>query len=119
MGPLYALADAAVSASRSEGLPFNVMEAMYFGLPVVASAVKGHEDLVREGETGLRFPWGDADACARAVGSLAAAPKLCRSMGRAGAEAAEAYRLERVLPQVMEAYRAVLPELPAQAPRPL
>ena len=119
MGPWYQAADCAVTSSRSEGLPFNVMEAMYVGLPVVASAVKGHEDLVREGETGLLFPWGDADACARAVGSLAAAPKLCRSMGRAGAEAAEAYRLERVLPQVMEAYRTVLPELPAQAPRPL
>lgn len=93
-----------------------MMEAMYFGLPVVASAVKGHEDLVREGETGLLFPWGDTDACARAVSSLAAAPALCRSMGRAGAEAVEAYRLELVLPQVMEAYRSVLPELPAMEP---
>lgn len=116
MGPWYQAADCAITSSRSEGLPFNVMEAMYFGLPVVASAVKGHEDLVREGETGLLFPWGHTDACAQAVSSLAAAPTLCRSMGRAGAEAVEAYRLELVLPQVMEAYRSVLPELPAMEP---
>ena len=46
MASLYALADAAVSSSRSEGLPFNIMEAMYARLPVVASRVKGHADLI-------------------------------------------------------------------------
>lgn len=115
MGPWYQAADCAVTSSRSEGLPFNVMEAMYLGLPVVASAVKGHEDLVCPGETGLLFPWGDPAACAGAVNTLCCDPVLRRSMGRAGAEAAETYRLERVFPQVMEAYRSVLPELPVQA----
>lgn len=48
MGRLYRLCDAAVSSSRMEGLPFNIMEAMACGLPVVASRIKGHTDLLGE-----------------------------------------------------------------------
>lgn len=116
MGPWYQAADCAVTSSRSEGLPFNVMEAMYFGLPVVASAVKGHEDLVRDGENGFLFPWSDTQACAQAIIKLASDPQLRRAFGDAGARAVEKYKLEHVLPQVMEAYRPELPELPAMEP---
>ncbi|MEG2118973.1 MAG: glycosyltransferase, partial [Pseudoflavonifractor sp.] len=38
--PYLTAADCCVSASRSEGLPFNLMEAMATGLPIVASAAK-------------------------------------------------------------------------------
>ena len=53
MGPYYRAADAAASSSRMEGLPFNVMEAMHASLPVVASRVNGHTDLIGDGQTGL------------------------------------------------------------------
>ncbi len=33
-------------ASQIEGLPFNIMEAMYVGLPIVASNIKGNRDLL-------------------------------------------------------------------------
>ncbi len=56
-----------MSSSRSEGLPFNVMEAMARGLPAVLSDVKGHEDLVRSGENGLLFPYDDQNAFIRAL----------------------------------------------------
>lgn len=39
-------ADAAVSASISEGIPFAVTEALCCGLPAVLSDIKGHRDLV-------------------------------------------------------------------------
>lgn len=48
IGRLYRLCDAAVSSSRMEGLPFNIMEAMACDLPVVASRIKGHTDLLGE-----------------------------------------------------------------------
>lgn len=53
--PLYRTADLLVSASRMEGLPFNVMEALYCGLPAVVSCIKGHRDLIRSGENGVLF----------------------------------------------------------------
>lgn len=116
MAPWYAAANCAVTASRSEGLPFNVMEAMHMGLPVVATAVKGHTDLIREGENGLLFPYGDAAACARGIRTLLDSPALCASLGAQARADSEAYRLDAVLPQVMTAYGLTVPE-PAAASR--
>lgn len=115
MAPLYALADAAVSASRSEGLPFNIMEAMYARLPVVASEVKGHTDLLTEGLTGLLYPHGDIAAFQAQIHRLLDEPDLGPALGMAAHEAVLPYSLECVLPQVMEKYRSLLP---AGAPQP-
>lgn len=103
----YAMADAAVSASRSEGLPFNVMEAMYAGLPVVASDVKGHSDLITEGTTGLLYPYGDADACAERILRLTESEQLRRELARNAKADVGQYALERVQPQVWGEYAAL------------
>ncbi|MDF3002385.1 MAG: hypothetical protein K0Q48_2504 [Bacillota bacterium] len=58
---LYPCCDAAVSTSKIEGLPFNIMEAMACGLPVVASDIKGHRELVEHGVNGLLFGSGDKE----------------------------------------------------------
>ena len=100
----YAMADAAVSASRSEGLPFNVMEAMYAGLPVVASEVKGHTDLIEDGVTGLLYPYGDDQACAAQILRLTASERLRRTLAQNARENVERYGLERVLPVVWGRY---------------
>jgi len=54
-----AFAHCVVSASRFEGLPFNVMEALHFGVPVIASNVKGHKDLISDGVNGYLYEYGD------------------------------------------------------------
>jgi glycosyltransferase EpsD len=102
--PWFVMADAVLSTSRSEGLPFNLMEAMYAGRPVAASAVKGHTDLIRDGENGLLFPFSDADACAAAIARLERDPALCARLGAAAHADAQQYRLERVFPLVWEQY---------------
>lgn len=110
----YAMADAAVSASRSEGLPFNIMEAMYAGLPVVASEVKGHSDLIEDGVTGLLYPYGNENACAGQIGRLVESEQLRRELAQNAEEAINQYSLEQVLPVVWAQY-AALAELEAIA----
>ncbi len=109
ISPWYAAADAGASASRSEGLPFNILECMYIGLPVVASAVKGHTDLLRESETGLMYPYGDAERCAGALRRLMDSAKLGKSLGRSAHESAMTYSLDRVFPQVIAHYESLCP----------
>jgi len=107
MAEWYRLADAAVSASRSEGLPFNVMEAMYCGLPVVASRVKGHTDLVDDGTTGLLYTYGDARGCAETVRRLRGDPELKDSVCTHARDGVERYALDSALPQVLARYGVV------------
>ncbi len=107
MGLLYAISDAAVTSSRSEGLPFNVMEAMYMGLPVAASAVKGHIDLIRDKETGLLYPYGDAPAFAECVKALMASEDFRLGLSDRAKNAVSSYSLDKVLPQVIRYYESV------------
>src|SRR5438094_979005 len=49
-----------VLTSEHEGMPVSLMEAAACGVPVVATRVGGVPELVRDGETGLLAPAGDA-----------------------------------------------------------
>lgn len=109
MEPWYGAADAAVSASWSEGLPFHIMEAMYAGLPVVASAVKGHMDLIQDGETGLLYAYGDTEGCAKQIRRLAESDALRRRLAERARVDVEQFGLERVFPVVLEQYEALIP----------
>lgn len=99
IAPWYAMADVAVTASRGEGLPVNVLEALHCGLPVVASAVKGHTDLIQPGVNGFLYLYGDSQAMTDAVRRLLSlSPKERRAMSRAAVTSAEPYKLSNVLP---------------------
>ena len=56
VGWWMAAGDLFVLPSLSEGLPTVVCEAMNCGRPVVATAVDGTPEIVRDGETGLLVP---------------------------------------------------------------
>lgn len=102
----YAGADICVSSSRSEGLPFNLMEAMGMGLPVIATNVKGHADLVEPGRNGLLVPFGDAAAFAGAVRDLLENPSKAELYGGNNLAVRDAYTLETVLPQHIALYES-------------
>ena len=82
---------------------------MSAGLPVVASSVKGHEDLIVDGETGLLYPYGDAGAFAKQILRLLSSQSLRRELGERGQKSAAGYRLEEVFPIVWAQYEALLP----------
>lgn len=104
MKAYYQAADLCVSSSRSEGLPFNIMEAMACGLPVIASDVKGHQDLVEPGVTGLLYPFGDADAFSGAVHRLGD-PQRRRTMGQAARQAVLPFDIQPVFAELTGLYR--------------
>jgi glycosyltransferase involved in cell wall biosynthesis len=68
--------DVFVLASRWEGMPNVILEAMARKVPVVATAVGGTTDLIRDGREGLLVLPEDPDALAEAALRLIDSPEL-------------------------------------------
>lgn len=81
---LLATADVYVNSSLYEGMSNTLLEAMASRLPVVATAVGGTPDLIREGENGLLVPPRDPEAIAARVASLFEDKERARALGLRG-----------------------------------
>jgi len=64
---VYGDLDVVVNASRNEGTPVALIEALAAARPVVATAVGGTPDLIGRDERGLLVPAGEPTALARAI----------------------------------------------------
>ena len=68
---LYAMSDICTASSIREGFGLNLVEAMYCGLPVIASRNRGHATIIRDGENGYLVDLGDVAGFADKIVSLA------------------------------------------------
>ncbi|MEJ2514942.1 MAG: glycosyltransferase family 4 protein [Gammaproteobacteria bacterium] len=110
VGDYLAAFDLLVFPSREEGLGSTVLDAMHFGLPVVASSAGGIPEIVSDGETGYLVPPGDAGQLADQVARVIDDPGLRRRMGAAARVRAEAFRPEHMVSAYAELYRQLLGE---------
>ena len=108
-GTLVGGFDVFALASRIEGLPIAVVEAMMAGVPVVATDVAGLPELIRHGHTGWLVPVHDAGALAAAMLRYLDDPDLARTMaGRAQADARARFLPSRYAEELVELYRDLL-----------
>lgn len=92
IGACLRAADICVASSKREGLALNIVEAMYCGLPVVATDNRGHVPIIRDGENGFLVHVGESGKMAQRVLELADDPQLRKTfastdVSRFGAEA--------------------------------
>jgi glycosyltransferase involved in cell wall biosynthesis len=89
-GPaILARASIAVSSSYAEGISNAILEGMAARLPVVATAVGGSPELVRDDVTGYLVPPGAPAALARRLLDLLASASRRRRMGERGRRVVE------------------------------
>lgn len=83
---LLASADLFVLATRWEGLPLSILEAMRAGLPVIATNVGGVPEAVTNGVTGYLTSPGNTHEMRYKIQHLLSSRSLMRSMGAAARE---------------------------------
>ncbi len=81
---LFRAADASVLSSSWENLPHTVLEALAVGCPVIATAVGGVPEVVRDEENGLLVPARDPDALAGCDSPLLRGRGAARAAGGSG-----------------------------------
>lgn len=104
--PFFLKAMAFVMASKAEGLPRVVSEAMFFGCPVLAYSESGGAlDQVKDGETGYVFH--DEDQCAKLLNWIYDEPPG-QVILKAQEFAKRELSVENYGPKIMKVYNAVL-----------
>ena len=104
----FPVLDVYVLASRNEGLPLALVEAMLASRPVVATDVGSVSEAIADGETGLLVPPDDAPALVRAVRSLLDDPARAAALGEAArARAVESFSAQAMARQYEELYDEV------------
>lgn len=86
VAPHLQSSDVFLMPSEIESFGLAALEAMSCGVPVVASAVGGLPEVIRDGETGYLHPIGDLDAMAASTLKLLQNPTLHRTMSAAARE---------------------------------
>ncbi|MDN7456417.1 glycosyltransferase family 4 protein [Burkholderia cenocepacia] len=94
--------------SQFEAFGIAALEAMFLGVPVVASRVGGLCDLVEDGVSGRLVDPGDASALADSLQDLLCNVERRRRMGAAGRDRAfRLYAVEVVMAQYVNCYRGM------------
>ena len=105
---LMSIADVAVSSSRQEGLPVNVMEAMAVGLPLVVSNSRGNRDLVINGKNGIVVELDNVNELSNEFVKLYKSEELRKRYGAEGLAMINNYSLENILKKMKCIYSDLL-----------
>jgi glycosyltransferase involved in cell wall biosynthesis len=97
--------------SRSEGMPYTLLEAMGLGRPVVASRIPGIIEVVQDGHTGILIPPNDPAALASAALRVLRNPQSAATFGaHAKTHTLTYFTAERMARSLTDLYTVLLSE---------
>lgn len=105
---IYRNADIFILPSVMEGMPSVVLQAMACGLPIIASRVKGFEEILEENVNGLTAEYNNPTEFASAIEKLIKSPELRKTMSKNSYEKSKHFSWESIAKQYLEVYKTIL-----------
>lgn len=105
---LHKMADIFVFPSLQEGLPVALMEAMASGLPIVASRIRGNEDLIQNNRGGYLVKAQDSKQLAEAISKMIKNPEQRDKMEKRNLEIIKHYGQNAVLQKMKEFFNEIV-----------
>lgn len=94
-----------LSPSLSEGFGLTLLEAMSLGIPVIATDIKGHRDIIKHLKNGVLVKPRDADAIKDAIDMLLSNQKLYKSISVRGQKESLKYSWDNIISLYLELYK--------------
>ena len=98
---LMKISDLAISTSRQEGLPVNLIEAQMCGLPIVATNCRGNRDLLINGKNGFIVDIDNNEQMCKLISNNINDNKF----NIANTELSEEYKLDYIIKKMIKIYR--------------
>lgn len=108
VGDYLAAFDAFLYPSRHEGFGSILLDALTFGLPIVASAVGGIPELIDDGKNGFLCELDNPDTLSEAVLNLYRNPDLRDRISRANVKKAAAYSQDQMTGRYVAIYERLV-----------
>ena len=101
-----------VSSSKSEGLPYNILESLAVGNPVVATDIPGNNDIIRKSVEGVLIPVNSSRSLAHGLLTLLEmGTEECKAMVQNGkVRIREQFSLTQMTEKTFSLYKEVLDE---------
>ena len=101
---LLKISDTALATSYREGLPLNVMEAMYEGLPIIATDCRGQNELVKDHINGYLITIGDQSRFTECVEKLYLSRNDNDRFGEQSKYIVKEYLLDKIIAKLEKIY---------------
>ena len=109
MVSVYHSINCLVISSLTEGLPYVLLEAMFFGVPVVATRVGDIPDIIKDSESGVLVDPASSDELFRGMKQILAHPQKADSYASKASEIVrERFSYKRMLEETEEVYQQIL-----------
>lgn len=104
---LFSLSDAFVLPSYTEGLPVSILEAMSYGLPIIATRVGGIPELVSDNENGILFEAGNKEEMYESIKVLMDNNESRDDMGNSSKMKSESFLPDHIASLLFKVYNNI------------
>lgn len=101
---LLKISNLAISSANQEGLPVNIMEAMYVGLPIVASDCRGNRDLIQDNVNGYLVSLEDNERFSKSIENMYNDTSKSEEFGNKSKEIINDYLLDKIMIDMNKLY---------------